>query len=102
MDEKETAFKQQAASSVRTLIEEDCVPLRLHVVPFFEKLQQVNSTHTCPDAATALVTCVVCDHSRAHTLDDDSLTLETSSDPLADARALSVMGLVYSGGNTRA
>ena len=44
------------------------------------------------------VTCVVCDHSRAHTLDDDSLTLETSSDPLADARALSVMGLVYSGG----
>ena len=44
------------------------------------------------------VTCVVCDHSRAHTLDDDSLTLETSSDPLADARAQPVMGLVYSGG----
>ena len=41
---------------------------------------------------------VVCDHSRAHTLDDDSLTLETSSDPLADARAQPVMGLVYSGG----
>ena len=41
---------------------------------------------------------VVCDHSRAHTLDDDSLTLETSSDPLADARAQPVMGMVYSGG----
>ncbi len=39
------------------------------------------------------VTCVVCDHSRAHTLDDDSLTLETNSDPLPDARAQPVMGL---------
>jgi hypothetical protein len=43
---------------------------------------------------------VVCDHSRAHTLDDDSLTLETETVNTHSlvARAQPVMGLVYSGG----
>ncbi len=45
---------------------------------------------------------VVCDHSRAHTpLDDDSMTLETCRDPLADARAQAVMGM-FTGEGERA
>ena len=52
------------------------------------------SCRACPPANNPMtlihspatdLTCVVCDHSRAHTLDDDSLTLETrnSKHPLA-------------------
>ena len=47
---------------------------------------------------------VVCDHSRAHTLDDDSLTLETETVNTHSlvARAQPVMGLGLLGWGVRA
>ena len=53
-------------------------------------VNHVNNTHVL-----AVIT-----HSRAHTLDDDSLTLETETVNTHSlvARAQPVMGLVYSGG----